>query len=530
MKRQKGYLFIIAAILVVVFGFLAVTVGYISATGIYKHTNYVDTGRSFRVAEAGLRKATRELISGEMVCADINGHADYTNTEFKDGHYTVTATLYNPTVAAVATLSAAVSAVATTIPVSTLTGYAPSGRVYVDKEAIDYYGTSSDSVVCSGSSYCLLVAGRGADNSIASIHALGSFAFQNQCDLVSVGGIPNLINPVSQRSVSGNVTLKIGGGGWIVGDSFGGEVILQRDGDSWTRVGPYSAIPNKKLSAVITVNDNNAWIVGAKDGGNGIVAHWDGSSWTRLTSGAIPNKNLFDVDCVVGNDCWLVGDGKTFMHWDGSSWSNGSVNGNVPNKSINGVSCTDASHCWAVGARDSGNGIIARWNGSSWVRWTASAIPNKNLLGVDCVDNNDCWLVGESKTFMHWNGSAWSNGSVAGSVPNKTFAAVACVDGNDCWAVGDKDGGDALFVHWNGSTWTRVATDGTINVKNLDGLTCANTSDCWAVGQAATVAHWDGSSWTSVGVSIPSINLLGVSVSRDDIFTPEVVFWRENFN
>jgi len=76
-------------------------------------------------------------------------------------------------------------------------------------------------------------------------------------------------------------------------------VIIRWNGTTWTRMGPYAAVPNIALNSVTCVNNTDCWAVGNNSGGETII-HWDGTAWTRVgPSAAIPNVALRSI-AVIG--------------------------------------------------------------------------------------------------------------------------------------------------------------------------------------------------------------------------------------
>ncbi len=128
-----------------------------------------------------------------------------------------------------------------------------------------------------------------------------------------------------------------------------------------------------------------AWAVGKKDGGETLI-NWDGSSWSRSGPyGGIPNEKLFSVTCVASNDCWAVGEdknGELIIHWDGSSWSRNGPYGGIPDKELFSITCVATDDCLAVGKKHGGSANIIRWNGSSWSAVSAPSLPDKDLNAI----------------------------------------------------------------------------------------------------------------------------------------------------
>jgi len=531
LKHQRGSLLIAAIVLIVIVGFFAATVSYLSVTSSESTINQIDSKQAFYIANAGLERAKQKLLtttlSDRIACDQVTGNADLTNISFAGGRFTVTGSGVSPGVTP--TLAAHISAVATIIPVSSVSGLTGGGRVMIDKELIDYASTSTVSATCGGAAPCMIGATRGVGGSNNVAHQTGSFVTQSECALVSNGYLPDASNPVAHRQVS-NLMLQLGDG-WVTGNKHIGEVFAQWNGAFWSIVTPTALVPDKDMYGIESITNEDVWAVGDKSSG-ALTVHWNGTNWQRISASALANQNLRGISCTASNDCWAVGGSRTFGYWNGTSWQAGNVktngttvSGKVPNKTINAVSCVGSSDCWAVGDSEGGDALFVRWNGIQWKRVLGDAtVPDKNLSGVSCAASSDCWAVGAKEggdgLFVHWNGSTWSRVTPV-SASNKDFNAVYCVSGSDCWAVGQ----NGYMFHWNGANWSASAS-GTGN--ELRGLDCSASANCWAVGNSTTVLKWDGSSWAVIAApSIPNITLRGVVAITGVLGADSLKFWQE---
>jgi hypothetical protein len=166
------------------------------------------------------------------------------------------------------------------------------------------------------------------------------------------------------------------------------------------------------------------------------------------------------------------------------------------------------------------------------------------LNGVYCTSSTNCWAVGfytrssggsELNEVLHWNGSKWSQVSVAnpggtGANHFSTLAGVRCLSAKDCWMVGYYSKGRAEFsqaFHWNGKSWSTVATPvpgGTLadDFTKLYDVVCASSNSCWAGGGSGTegstpgattslneILHWNGKAWSLVHTPNPAGTGLG---------------------
>ena len=524
-KLMRGNLMIAAVILIVIVGFLATTVATMAIVGLTSASRQIDSSKSFYIAKGGLERGIYAVAFQNLPCTSVTGNANLTNISFGDGQFTVTGVNYAPSPAA--TLSAAITASSAIIPMSTLVGYAPVGRVAIGSEFLNYGGTSTS---CGGPAFCLTGAQRGVEGSTAAAHNLGDTVLQNQCTLTAQGAVASLANPLAERSVATEVIPQQGS--WIVGNASGGETILVWNGSTWVRSGPYAGIPNVSFNGVNVVSSTDAWAVGNNSGG-ALMIHWDGFTWTRVLGAGVPNQNLNDVFCVSSNVCFAVGNSGMIIQWNGSTWTNSPKTGSIT-FTLNRLTCASASNCWAVGNTSGGGETIVLWNGSTWTRsGPYASISNSNLQGVSCVNANDCWIVGNSATFARWNGITWSGFAVGPDITPTTMNDVFCTASNNCWAVGNTKTGDALIAFWNGVNWARYTpVPASVPNRDLFRVTCNASNHCWAVGANRTMIVWDGSAWAGItpDASVPNVRLNSVSLLSSGDIAWQVRMWREIFS
>jgi hypothetical protein len=114
----------------------------------------------------------------------------------------------------------------------------------------------------------------------------------------------------------------------------------------------------------------------------------------------------------------------------------------------------------------------------------------------------------------HWDGTTWSNASVAGQGYFPGFSSGSSISATDAWIVGtygaSQDGNDTrtLTNHWDGTSWILVnsANVSGAYTNQLYGVVALSSSNAWAVGeygpqsgaQQTLVEHWDGALWTVV--------------------------------
>lgn len=540
-NSQSGSLLITAAVLIAVVGLLTASTAYLvsASRNMVKARN--DSAESFYIAEAGLQNALTLLHNQQISCLNINGDSNLTDKSFADGTFTVTAMLstLNPS----ATLSTAIDASQTYIPVDSLSNLTPLGRVRIDYENVNYTGISSNPLDCGSDAPCLTGATRGVDGSSATSHASGTAIGQINCLLQSTAYIPDsnnpmASNPIATQTAKANYTfLRYA---WLVGDRNNNTPTLGYwDNKEFQRYS-LSSMPNRHLNAIVGLSYADAWAVGNNHSSNAFIIHWNGQDWSRVYPNPAIDNTLYGIDCVSAHDCWTVGNNRTFIHYNGSNWLAGNVktngnknNGQVPNVRIRSVSCSGANDCWAVGNADSNDPLFIRWNGTQWQRvLDDGTVPAKNLYSVSCPASNSCWTVGpranKNVTIAHWNGSTWTRVQPSPKY-NVNLNAVYCTSASNCWAVGDRYSNLGLILHYNGSSWTRTTPSSTVN-QALNAVNCGSNGRCLAVGDQSMIAYYNGSSWSKLtpASGFPSVSLNGVSLIDPANATNEAfIYWHQ---
>ncbi|MCK4870660.1 MAG: hypothetical protein KAS93_06085 [Gammaproteobacteria bacterium] len=289
MKLQRGYLLIVAVILIVIIGVIGSFLAYMFIGSTRSSANVLQSKQAFYLATSGLELAKRDVLANSVSCTSINGVTKYTNASLTgvNGQYTVAGSINNVS----STLAGGLSANATSIPLngvivasSTLAGgisasstalsvvvgsaFPADGVVKIGDEYIGYSAKSgnilpnlvrgiagttavshsagssttsgffdsgavsidSELIAYNGiSGSTLLNATRGVGGTTATGHGNGKAVTQNQCILTATAGVPTLNNPNALRVVQ-DVLPAIGGGGLgsIPGNVIPGFVSIQK--------------------------------------------------------------------------------------------------------------------------------------------------------------------------------------------------------------------------------------------------------------------------------------------------------------
>ncbi len=523
LANQRGYLLIVAAIMIVIVGFIGAAVSSMFFSSSMATASHYQSDQALYLAESGLEHATHKLleptIADRLTCVGYNTTA-LANT-LGAGSYSVISS-GSPTFPTATTLSAALTANTTSsIPVVSTTGYANSGRVMIDYEFINYASISAAS---------FNNVTRGVDGTTAAAHVSGAPVGQYQCNLTSLGGVPNLISPLGKRSLTDNVQLQEV---WAVGALSGGDFSLEHwnrpTEKTWTDASLTSG-SKVNLTSISMISYADGWAVGASNN----FLHWNGSAWSVVASG-LNNTTYSGVYCNASNYCYVVGTTKRIGYWNGTAWSAISPTGASTN--LLSVYCDSGTDCWAVGDNKAPT-TFYHGTGGPPVTWTAVVVALSAgaypFNSVFCnTGGTDCWAVGKTNIFAHYTAGAWGSDTVAqqGTAPNKQFNSVFCNSTSDCWAVGDLNGADVNIVHWNGAAWS-LDTSNPVPAVNLATIDCANTNDCWAAGAAAggqpVFDHWDGTAWTNFAVAgLPNVAMTSISIVSPNSLP--LSGWSENF-
>src|SRR5580700_4517809 len=152
-RRQQGFLSVVAVLLIVVVAFIGLVVTSMVSGLATATNNYAKAENALYAAQAGFEETARLLLTptlsgsnARITCSAISGNANLTNITFGSATFTATPVSGSPYYANT-TLSSALTTSSTTIPVASVSGFAPAGRLMIDREVINYGGISGSSFV-----------------------------------------------------------------------------------------------------------------------------------------------------------------------------------------------------------------------------------------------------------------------------------------------------------------------------------------------------------------------------------------------
>ncbi len=197
LSHEKGFSIIAVVVMMLMIAVMGQALVSMVGTENFSTVNQIRAVQAQYIAESGIERALYGLGSG----TDCN-LLSY-NDALGAGTYATTGTSYNP---ASSTLSAAIAGGDSIIPMVSIAGYAPHGRVTIESEEIDYGKTSTLAADCAPfGTPCLPDVQRGVNGSTASAHGFAIPVTQNQCliqSIATVAGAPTIAQRVIESGVS----------------------------------------------------------------------------------------------------------------------------------------------------------------------------------------------------------------------------------------------------------------------------------------------------------------------------------------
>lgn len=186
-KPQRGYLYIMAVILIVVVGLISSMLAYLFLGKTLTSSGTGQSNQAYYVAQAGLELAKRAIINSNN-CSSINGLAAYTNASILNGagQFTATGTPSNGT----STLSGNITNSSSSITLNNASTFASQGIALIESEQISYNSIDVNT---------LQNVARGINGTAAVAHNFNTPVNQNQCLISSTGGVPTLAAPAGRR-------------------------------------------------------------------------------------------------------------------------------------------------------------------------------------------------------------------------------------------------------------------------------------------------------------------------------------------
>jgi Tfp pilus assembly protein PilX len=212
MKNQKGFLLMVAIIIIVVIAAIGVILASIYTGHSNAGVNVLSSTRAFYIATSGLEAAKHDIGKLNMSCKPYSRSQKLFAGEFQVNGQMQTSNT---------TISAPVGVTDTTISVANATSLPSSGIAQIFTagagEIVAYHGTTSNQ---------LLNVFRGLGGSAAMMHSTGdTVSQQNVCLVTSTGGVPSIASPSGKRIVQQQLMLLASSGYLAPGQSLPGGAI-----------------------------------------------------------------------------------------------------------------------------------------------------------------------------------------------------------------------------------------------------------------------------------------------------------------
>lgn len=303
-------------------------------------------------------------------------------------------------------------------------------------------------------------------------------------------------DPIKALIVDGNDNLYAGGLFRHSKDYKELSYIAKSNGSNWD---PLNGSGLSNASTSIAIDSKGIVYVGgifSTAGGVNVnyVTKWSGTSWEVLASGMNGRVNALAVDgndnLYVGGDFTLAGGVavKNIAKWDGIGWSTLDYQWWVVT-----ALAIDSNNNLYVGAL---NGLVSKWNGSSWTSMDGLVGNWYTAITALIVDKNDTLYAGGSFGYYRNN-----------SLPNYTLNGVA---------------------KWNGSSWEGLGRGiPESQTQYVKALALDSYGNLYAGGGFQEVdgqpikqlAKWDGTSWSGLGsFTVGSIVDSIIVDKRDNIY------------
>ncbi len=231
--------------------------------------------------------------------------------------------------------------------------------------------------------------------------------------------------------------------------------------------------------------------------------------WTAFPVTFTATDSLNGICLVDKKFGWACGNNGLLLKWDGTTWSKVET-GLAQNENLMAVAFADENEGWAMGTQ----GIILHYlNGT----WTLDNSPTQQLLyGAVVTPSRTVWAVGANGTILTYNGLSWgtvyavSQSGGASTTVTQDIYGVGMYGQNNGWAVGNL----GLIMSFDGQKWTPFSASPT--TERLNSVSVINEVQAWIVGAFGTILRYNGTTWTKMTSAFSGFDFYSVSMKSDD--------------
>ncbi len=291
--KQQGFLSIVTIFIITVFTLLSAGLAYLFISRATSTSHMLSSNRAFFMADSGIEQGRLVLneptIANRSTCGTLNQ-----NFSLSGNSAAVTGSFVNQT----SSVDGAITSTSSSISLDDSSSFSNTGRIYIDKEAINYKNNDTNSNQLTGLS-------RGQANTIAASHTNFTVVSQFQCYIQSVGTSPT-------SNINGRASINLANQSQTaitVGD---GQRLMQWDHPnselSWQNMSGSSN--SVQYNAVDLLNAHQGFAVGNVSGSNFSINQLDQGTWTSstFTLSGITSQHLHGVSTISSQDAWAVGD------------------------------------------------------------------------------------------------------------------------------------------------------------------------------------------------------------------------------
>lgn len=216
------------------------------------------------------------------------------------------------------------------------------------------------------------------------------------------------------------------------------------------------------FTAVTAVSSTSAWAFESTDGqpSKPVAYQLTGSTWARRAFPGKTDEQVVAAASSASNNVWAFTDKHRALRYNGHTWTASHTFA----KAIGSGLAISRTNVWVFGEPYVPGSGLGSWhyNGSRWSMSPTGA----GLLGASALSAHSIWAFGTKKV-AHWDGSTWTDTSVASVLPPNNELCGSHLTGiwaqspTSVWATGtggcQDQGGPFVLLHYNGATWSQVA-------------------------------------------------------------------------
>lgn len=281
--------------------------------------------------------------------------------------------------------------------------------------------------------------------------------------------------------------------GWIVGsatDGYGTILFTSDGGNTWTRQGNPSSIPDNMLLAVKAYNEDHAFVLGQPSDGYPVLLKTSnaGKDWHRMgSSNSMPDIEFSGLCVCSLNEIWLAGFNATILYTKdgGENWTK--IEPEIDHPYQFASIRKHGDKIWVCGNHPNYGGIIlfSSDEGKTWESQGDKEFlgppDHHGLIDITSASDTHLWTVGHNRTILHTTDGG-KNWTVQKTEEGANLDANGCCAVNEkiCWDV--EDMGLIFYTSDGGNNWINQETPDLAGAYFLYRVSAISESEAWVVG------------------------------------------------